>query len=187
MKKIILASGSPRRRELMEMIGVDFEVIVSNCKEVLNNELPVAERIMDVARQKAEDVFKKHQDSIVIGCDTVVVVDDEILGKPKSKQQAREMFDKMNNRSHIVLSGVCIISKEETSLFYDVTDVVFNNLSDEEIEEYISSDEPYDKAGGYAIQGKAGLFIREIKGNYYNVMGLPIDMVYNSLRNKKLI
>lgn len=187
MKRLILASGSPRRKEIMQMMNIDFEVIVSNSKEVLNNELPVAERIMDVARQKAEAVFKDNTDAVVIGCDTVVVVDDEILGKPKSKQMAKEMFDKMNNRSHIVLSGVCIMSEEKTDCFYDCTEVVFNALSDEEIEGYISTDEPYDKAGGYAIQGKGGLFIREIKGNYYNVVGFPVDKIYNCLKNRKLI
>ncbi len=184
MKRIILASASPRRREIMGMLQMPFEVIVSNTSEVMDESLPVKERIIDIARQKAEAVYRDHQDAIVIGCDTVVVVGDRILGKPKDKEQAREMFELMRGREHIVLSGVCIMSKEETYCFADETEVHFNPMSDQEIEDYISTDEPYDKAGAYAIQGQSGVFIREIRGSYYNVVGFPIDRVYDYLKKR---
>lgn len=184
MKKIILASGSPRRREMMQMLEMPFDVIVSNSEEVMDESLPLQERIIDVARQKAQAVFEEHPDAIVIGCDTVVVAQGEIFGKPKDKDQAREMFEAMRGTYHTVLSGVCIMSAEETYSFADETEVHFNQMSDQEIEEYISTDEPYDKAGGYAIQGRSGVFIREIRGSYYNVVGLPIDRIYGYLKNK---
>ena len=184
MKRIILASASPRRREIMQMIGMPFEVIVSNADEMMNEELPVKERIIDIARQKAKAVFDGNNDAIVIGCDTVVLVDDQILGKPKDKDQAREMFLAMRGGEHIVLSAVCIMSEEETCCFADETEVHFNDMSDEEIEEYISTEEPYDKAGAYAIQGRSGVFIREIRGNYYNVVGLPVDRIYGYLKKR---
>ena len=177
MKRLILASASPRRREIMQMLEIPFEVIVSNA-----DDLPVWERIIDIARQKAAAVFEYNRDAIVIGCDTVVLVDDQILGKPKDKDQAREMFLAMRGREHIVLSAVCIMSEEETYCFADETEVHFNDMSDEEIEEYISTDEPYDKAGAYGIQGLFGKFVEKIEGDYNNVVGLPVSKILHTVK-----
>lgn len=185
MKTIILASGSPRRRELLSMLGFDFDVEVSEVEEVIRPGLTNTAIVKDLAYQKAKAVFEKHKDCIVIGSDTIVECDDKIMGKPHSQQEAKEMMQTLRNRSHKVITGVAILSDKQQDFFADVAEVIFNNIADSEIEEYIQSKEPYDKAGAYAIQGWAGRYIREIKGNYYTIMGLPIDKVFNILKQYK--
>lgn len=182
MKKLILASKSPRRKELLAMLPFEFSIEVSNVNESMEQDLPANEIVKSLAYQKANAVFKNNTDCIVLGSDTIVVCDGKILGKPHSKQQAREMMQFLRNKSHEVMTGVAILSEEKQDVFVNTSKVYFNDISDQEIEEYISTDEAYDKAGGYAIQGWAGKFISRIEGNYYTIMGLPLDEVYEKLK-----
>ena len=183
MKKIILASNSPRRKELMEMLGYDFEVVVSHVEEVIDDKLSFNDMVKSLALQKGRAVYETHPNCLVIGADTVVVVDDIILGKPHNQKQAQQMIEMLSNRSHIVMTAVAFISKEEQYVICDTSRVKFNEIPADKIEQYVLSDEPYDKAGGYAIQGWAGKYIREIEGNFYTIIGLPIDIVEDYLQS----
>ena len=183
MKKIILASNSPRRKELMEMLGYDFEVVVSHVEEVIDDKLSFCDMVKSLALQKGRTVYETHPNCLVIGADTVVVVDDKILGKPHNQKQAQQMIEMLSNRSHIVMTAVAFISKEEQYVICDTSRVKFNEIPADKIEQYVLSDEPYDKAGGYAIQGWAGKYIREIEGNFYTIIGLPIDIVEDYLQS----
>ncbi|MGI6607816.1 MAG: Maf family protein [Erysipelotrichaceae bacterium] len=185
MKKLILASKSPRRKELLELLGFDFDVVVSDVNETVSENLSIEEMVKALAYQKAIAVFETHPDNIVLGSDTVVVVDNEILGKPKNAKQAKEMMLKIKNREHQVITGVAILSKQEKIVFSNTSVVHFNDIEEKEIDKYIKTSEPYDKAGGYAIQGWAARYISSIEGNYYTIMGLPLDKVFESL-NKLL-
>ena len=182
MRDIILASASPRRREIMDKLNVHYRVIVSNVREEMKEDLPVEERIKDLALQKALAVFNEHPEELVIGADTIVEVDGRILGKPHTMTEAREMLKLLSNRTHRVITAVAMISKDHQYVDYDSTEVTFENLSDSEIEKYIQTREPYDKAGAYAIQGWASVFISGINGSYYTVMGFPLHKVYRKLR-----
>lgn len=183
MKRLVLASGSPRRKELLSTLGYDFEVIVSDVEEVVDHSLTVNEIVKSLAKQKAMAVFQENRDAIVIGSDTVVACDGQILGKPHSKQQCKEMMELLRNKSHSVITGVAILYDDQIINFADEAKVYFDDISDEEIEKYIEMKEPYDKAGGYAIQGWAGKFISKIDGNYYSIVGLPVSTVYQHLKN----
>ncbi len=185
MKKLILASKSPRRKELLELLGFDFDVICSEVDEVSPENLTPEELVKSLAYQKAKAVFEKHPDHVILGSDTIVVVDDEILGKPKNEKQAKDMMLQMKDREHEVITGVAILSKKEEIIFSDISHVHFNNIEEKEIDEYVKTDEPYDKAGGYAIQGWAARYISAIEGNYYTIMGLPLDKVFKNI--KKLL
>ena len=182
MRKLILASGSPRRKELLGMLGYDFEVIVSNVQETMKEGLGPVAKVKDLAYQKASAVLKEHPDAIVIGADTIVLVDGEILGKPHDEKEATEMMKRLKNREHQVITGVAILCDRRQQFFSETTEVYFENISAEEISRYVKTAEPYDKAGAYAIQGWAGKFISRIEGDYYNVMGLPIAKVYSKLK-----
>lgn len=182
--KIILASASPRRRELMKLITDDFTAVSIDADETLPDDIVIkgicgaAEYLARVKALKAHEMFPE---DIVIGCDTIVVHDNKILGKPKDKEQAREYLHMLSGNVHSVFTGCCIMYGDRTVSFDEGTDVFFNELSDEEIEDYISTDEPYDKAGGYGIQGRGALFVNKINGDFFNVMGLPVSRL-----NKKL-
>ena len=185
MNKIILASGSPRRKELLTMLGIDFDVIVANIDEQIDHNNDLVDEIKKLSFQKADAVFQDHQDNIVIGSDTIVYIDNEILGKPKTIKQAKEMLHKLSNRTHQVVTAVTIMSKEKIDTFASITDVTFYELNDDEINEYVETVEPLDKAGAYAIQGKGSEFVKSINGDYYTVVGLPIAEVYRHLKNFK--
>ena len=182
MNKIILASQSPRRKELMKLLELDFIVTKSDIEEIFDKSLEAHEMAMDLASQKAKDVAKFFDDSIVLGFDTIVVYQDNILGKPKDNEDAKYMLKMLSGKKHQVITGVAINyhSKEET--FYASTDVVFRDISDDEIDLYIRSNEHLDKAGSYGIQGKAAKFVKEIYGDFYNVMGLPVSALYQALK-----
>ncbi|MGI6508986.1 MAG: Maf family protein [Erysipelotrichaceae bacterium] len=182
MKKLILASKSPRRKELLELLGFDFDVISSEVDEVSSEDLSPEEMVKALAYQKAKAVFETHPDNVVLGSDTIVVVDDEILGKPKNERQAKEMMLKMKDREHQVITGVAVLSKKEEIIFSDISNVHFNDIEEAEIDRYVKTDEPYDKAGGYAIQGWAARYISAIEGNYYTIMGLPLDKVFKYVK-----
>lgn len=172
--KVILASGSPRRKEILNLIGVDFEVVVSN-----EEEKPTSTNPLDFPKEnasiKALSVSRKMPSEIVLGFDTLVFLDDQPLGKPHSEQEALEMLRKLNGRSHKVMTGVAIahggqILKTEC----EETEVVFRNCSEQELENYVNSKDPMDKAGAYGIQTNGARLIKSINGCYYNVVGLPV-------------
>ena len=187
--KIILASKSPRRSYLLTQAGLTFSVIPSSVDE---NEIPVTspERyVRQLAEIKAEDISKQYPDSWVIGADTIVVIDEAILGKPESRDNAREMLKRLSGRTHQVFTGYCICCKSKQKLVSESikTDVQFKHLTDDEIEWYIHTKEPFDKAGAYAIQGLGTFLVRSINGSYTNVVGLPVCEVLEFFIKEKII
>lgn len=182
MSKIILASGSPRRKQLMEMVGIDFEVIVADIIETIDYNNDLIKEIEKLSFQKANAVFKDHPDNIVIGSDTIVKIDNKILGKPKTLQEAKQMLKTLSNRTHEVVTAVTILSKDKKETFSSITQVTFYELTDEEINNYVEIVKPLDKAGAYAIQDKGSEFVKAINGDYYTVVGLPIAEVYHRLK-----
>ena len=172
---IVLASKSPRRQELLKLITNDFIIDVSDVIEKIPTNCKKQNVPIHLAKQKAVDVFKRHENDIVIGADTIVLVNDEILGKPKDKDDVRRMITMLSNNTHEVITGVCIKTKESCTTFKVVTTVTFKDMSDQEIDEYCELETVYDKAGAYAIQEEAGKYITSIEGDYNNVVGLPVD------------
>lgn len=182
-KKLILASRSPRRRYLLNQAGLEFDVIPSRFDE---DRVPVTAAegyVRQLAESKAEEVAHGHKQRWVIGADTIVLVDNTILGKPTSVDDARQMLHRLNGRVHQVLTGFSICCRAKDHLFSQVvtTDVHFKTLSPEEVEWYIHTGEPFDKAGAYAIQGIGTFLVRQIKGSYTNVVGLPVCEVIEHL------
>jgi septum formation protein len=182
--RIILASASPRRAELLKQIGVEFEIAPSEVGEQPHPDEAPADYITRIARAKVIAVARKRETGLVIGADTVVVLDGRLLGKPADEADASRMLRVLSGTWHAVMTGVALFdaaTRREVA-DYDKTLVKFAQLTDAEIEWYISTGEPMDKAGAYGIQGRAGLFVEEIAGNYYNVVGLPIPLVYRLAR-----
>ena len=185
--RIILASGSPRRKELMEMMGIKFDVIVSDCDETFEDGLSLEEQSKRLAYIKAKTVFNETSgDRIIIGSDTMVIKDDKIYGKPKTKEEAIQMIRELKDNSHKVITSLCVISKKDEEIKeqvdYDIAEVYFKDISDNEIETWVNTGNPYDKAGAYAIQSKFGVHINKIDGNYFTVVGLPIHKLYDMLK-----
>ncbi len=182
---IILASGSPRRRELMQMLGLDFTVKTKPTDEVYPDTLPVEEVSEYLSRLKAgafREEAQADKSLMVIASDTTVAVDGEILGKPPDRADAIAMLRKLSGKSHSVFSGVCIMTAERTESFTARTDVWFRELQDQEIEFYVDNYKPFDKAGAYAVQEWIGAAaISRMEGSYYNVVGLPTQMLYVKL------
>lgn len=179
---LILASGSPRRKELMAYISPDFEVRVSNAEEKTEPGLTPEETVKQLALQKAAAVESTlTEGDVLISADTVVYVDGGILGKPHSREEAYAMLSTLSGRRHTVFTGVCITDGKKHVGFAEKTEVEFYKLSDEEIYAYIDSGEPFDKAGGYGIQGRGALLVRGIDGDFYNVMGFPVARVSREL------
>lgn len=170
----ILASESPRRRELIKKITQEFTVIPANIDESVLH-VPACDLPGELSKMKAYDVFQKHPDDKVLACDTVVIIDGQILGKPHSKEQASEMLHKLSGRKHVVISGYTIISKEKEVTRTVRTYVYFNELSDELIDRYIASGSPMDKAGAYGIQDEEYNLVNHIEGSMDNVVGLPTE------------
>ena len=184
MMKIILASASPRRKQLLEQMGLKFDVITSNTKEQMPYGLDTEEIPVELAYKKAVDVAScVSQPAIIIGADTVVVK-DEILGKPKNEEEARQMLLKLQGKTHEVITGLAIVNTRTGIIKkgYEKTLVEMAPLSLQEIEHYVQTGEPMDKAGAYGIQGLAGIFISKITGCYFNVMGLPIHRPWSMLK-----
>lgn len=182
MKKLILASGSPRRKELLELAGVPFEIVVSEIEETIGAYSSPADIVMSLALQKASAVVENHEDSVVLGADTIVTYESRILGKPKDETEAKEILQLLSGKTHEVYTGVALISKEKTVTFYERTEVTFWELTEEEIDAYIATKEPLDKAGSYGIQGKGSIFVQHIQGDYYSVVGLPIARLVRELK-----
>lgn len=176
----ILASASPRRKELLSTLIKDFEIVVSDVDENIEVDdvylLP-----LELSKLKAYSVFKNHQDDIVLASDTIVLLDNEVLGKPKDKEDAKKMLRKLSSRKHQVITGYTLISKEKEINRYVITDVYFKELSDELIDAYVATLSPLDKAGAYGIQDKDFDLVDRIDGSYSNVMGLPLEDLANYL------
>ncbi|MGD8391084.1 MAG: Maf family protein [Desulfobacterales bacterium] len=187
--KLILASNSPRRRHLLAQAGLNFSVIPSDVDEQKLAMSDPDEYVRALAESKARDISEKHPDSWIIGADTIVLIEQQILGKPDSTDVARNMLRHLSGKMHQVYTGYCISCKKEKRLFSDVvkTDVYFKELSDREIEWYIQTGEPFDKAGGYGIQGIGAFLVERINGSYTNVVGLPVCEVMSFLIGEGVI
>ena len=181
--KIILASGSPRRRELMKYIVQDFEAVSLDTDETLPDGIDPMKASEYLANVKALAAAIKYPDSVVIGCDTTVICNGDILGKPHTKEECISCITLLSNaRTHQVVTGCSIMYGDMIESFSEITDVSFRELSDEKIEKYASTDEPYDKAGGYGIQGLGSELIYNIDGDFFNVVGLPVTRLYQELK-----
>lgn len=183
--KVILASKSPRRHEILQKLVEDFKVVESNFDEsTINFNGDVEEYVKDLSRNKAIEVSKEiNEPSIVIAADTVVFQDGKVLEKPKCEDDAFSMLSSLSGNTHKVYSGICLINTEDGTVIsdYDCTEVRFSDLTPRQIRNYINSGEPMDKAGAYGIQGLGGAFVEGINGCYYNVMGLPLNKLYKAL------
>lgn len=200
MSQIILASASPRRKELLEQIGLEFEICPAKGEEIITKTVP-QEVVMELSKQKAEEVAgmlvsygENHKeittpsDILVIGADTVVAHEGNILGKPKDEADAKRMLQMLSGKTHSVFTGVTLVlidrsGKTGELVFYEKTDVTMHPMSEQEIDRYIATGEPMDKAGSYGIQGKCAIYIEKINGDYNNVVGLPITRIYQELKN----
>jgi septum formation protein len=187
--KLILASQSPRRRNLLKQAGIDFSVIPSTIDE---NSIKLSSPdvyVRQLAESKAMDISKQYPASWVIGADTIVFIDDTILGKPGSRSEARTMLKSLSGKTHQVLTGYCVCCQRIDRFFSDSvkTDVRFKKLTEREIDWYINSGEPFGKAGAYAIQGIGAFLVKRIDGSYTNVVGLPVCEVVEFLINEKII
>lgn len=180
----VLASKSPRRAELFGYISDDFTIIPSENEELIPDELlPFPDKVVEhLAAEKARDVAARRPDDAIIGADTIVVLDNEIMGKPRDDADAVRMLRSLSGRTHCVYTGVCIIEKGAEKIFSEKTEVMFYPLSDDEISRYVATGEPSDKAGAYGIQGIGSLLIKGISGDYYNVMGLPVARLAREIR-----
>ena len=199
MSQIILASQSPRRKELLEQIGLEFEICPAMGEEIITKTVP-EEVVMELSKQKAEEVAamvssygENHKeittpsDILVIGADTVVAYDGKILGKPKDEADAKATLTMLSGNTHSVFTGVTLVLIDKSGragelVFYEKTDVKMHEMSEEEIDRYIATGEPMDKAGSYAIQGKCAIYVAKIDGDYNNVVGLPITRIYQELK-----
>lgn len=175
MKEFILASNSPRRRELFENSGYTFRVMPSDCDEDIKENLTPQETVIELAKRKAMAVSENNKGSVVLGCDTIVAFDGKILGKPADRADAFSMIKALSGRKHIVSTGVCITDGDKTECFENTTEVEFYPLSDETVESYLDTMEYTDKAGSYGIQGFGSVLVKGIKGDYFSVMGLPVS------------
>ena len=199
MNSLILASASPRRQELLTLLNLPFTTYPTDVDETLPENISPVEAVQQLAFKKAKAALQAHNDSIIIGCDTIVVHKNHILGKPIDHEDAFRMLLQLSNETHAVYTGVCLLSNKQTRLFYEKTEVTFWELTQQEILAYIESGDPFDKkgfpkglkldtqpewmdkAGAYGIQGKAALFVKSIRGDYYNVVGLPISRLSREL------
>ena len=184
MRKIVLASKSPRRKEIMEMLPWAFEIDAVDTDEHMNGNQSLEENLHQLAYNKAKPIAEKYPEALVIGSDTIVYADDEILGKPKDAADAKRMLKIISTHAHYVYTGVCILNLEENICvqFSECTKVHMTPMNDAEIDYYVEEGEPFGKAGAYAIQGKGGVYVEKIEGDFYNVMGLPLNRLYKELR-----
>lgn len=180
--KIVLASASPRRRELLATAGFEFDIVVAEVDESVPEGISPTQGAVLTARKKALAVAASQPDCCVIGADTVVVVDGDVLGKPHSRAQAIEMLTRLSGRTHTVVTGVCVVLGDKELSFADETRVEFYPLTREQIESYVDTGEPMDKAGAYGIQGRGCVLVKGISGDYFNVVGLPVARVARAIR-----
>ena len=184
--RVILASKSPRRKEILENLGVKFDIVTADADESSDIREP-GELVMTLATRKGLAVKEKlggsGNDALIIACDTLVYCDGEFLGKPKKRDDAKRMICMLSGSSHEVISGIFLSYNGKNATAFASTKVIFDKMTDDEIEAYLSTDEPYDKAGAYAIQGLASAHIKGIEGDYFNVVGLPVNVLCNTLKD----
>lgn len=181
---LILASSSPRRKELLEELQIPFVISSSNVDESFDPSLSPNEIVMELARRKVEAIYADEQYPYILGADTIVYLNGAILGKPASYGEAFRMLRELSGKTHSVYTGVAIMANGICSTFYEKTDVLFWELTDEEIHDYLDTGEPFDKAGAYGIQGVGRTLVKEIKGDYFTVVGLPISRTVRELKAK---
>lgn len=191
MNKLVLASASPRRKELLEQIGLEFTVCASQGPEVTTRFMP-DEVVKELSYQKAKDVYNRgNRDKVVIGADTIVWFEESILGKPKNEKECFEMLKSIQGQKHYVYTGVTIVWNDGVSThvvsFCESTKVEIHRMSDEEINAYIATKDPLDKAGGYGIQGPFAKYVDRIEGDYNNVVGLPVARLYQEMKSLRLV
>ena len=183
--KVILASASPRRKEILQNTKLNFDIQKSDIEEViLENESP-EDMVVRLAYEKAFDVAKRNTDRLVIGADTIVALDNEVLGQPKDQNEAYQMIKRLSNKTHKVITGISLINLKENKIIKDyvVSFVTFKDLSEDSIKDYINTNESLDKAGAYGIQGYGALLVKNIQGDYFNIVGLPISRLSDLLKN----
>lgn len=184
--QLILGSQSPRRKELLQWTFIPYKIITSDIEEI-SNKKNVTELVEDLANQKAQDVYKKAKEQfenpLVLGADTIVVLNDTVMGKPKDRSDAKKMLEQLKGTSHRVLTGVSIVGANGTQTFSEETQVTFDDVTDELLELYLDTGESLDKAGSYGIQGAALGFIDKIEGSYSNVVGLPVNLVLKKIKS----
>ncbi len=184
-KKIILASKSPRREYLLKLLGLNFDIIPSNIDESQFILTSPSDFVETLSKEKAQVIANLHPDTIIIAADTIVWLENEVLSKPKSYDEAFKMLRKLSNNTHEVFTGITVLHKNATKIISKVsrTEVTFRYLTDEEIDAYIKTGSPFDKAGAYGIQDDFGaVFVSNIKGCYYNIVGLPLSLLYDILK-----
>lgn len=180
--QLILASGSPRRKELLSLFRIPFTVVPADVDETMDPAKAPCDEVARLSAKKARAV-KREPGDVVIAADTIVVCEGKVLGKPKSEENAYHMLSLLSGRDHQVMTGCTVLRGEKCETFTEVTDLHFRTLSEREIRAYIASGEPMDKAGAYGIQGGAALFCRRMEGDYYNVMGLPVCRLWQTLQS----
>ncbi|WP_138429313.1 Maf family protein [Fodinibius saliphilus] len=190
MKQIILASASPRRKKLLNQINLSFEVQPSAIEEEYNPEWPPEKIVCELAMQKGKDIASQFSNTLVIGADTIVTFEDNILEKPKDADDARQMLTQLSGNTHQVYTGVALYKTDhlnnivDSTTFFEVTDVTFGELDPLDIDTYVKGGSPMDKAGSYGIQDDFGaIFVKRIEGDYNNVVGFPLHSFYNTVRN----
>jgi len=178
--ELILASCSPRRREMFALIGLDYKVIPSDADENIPPCSP-DKFVEELSLRKAAAVKKHHPGACVVGSDTIVAIDGEIIGKPVNEEDAFRILSRLSGNTHTVYTGLAVLTDDSTEVLHDCTRVTFAKLSEQEIRDYIASGEPMDKAGAYGIQGPAGVFVERVEGCYFTVIGLPLPKLYQAL------
>lgn len=188
VKQIILASESPRRKEILEKTGLKFKVVKSNFKEYVDPKLTPHELVKKLSLEKAKAVFENHKDSIIIAADTLVICKGIILGKPKNRKDAKRMLQFLSHKSHLIITGFAIISSnlKRPITRSEVSKVYMRKISKADIDSYVKTQEPFDKAGAYAIQGKAKKFIKKIDGDMFSAIGLPLNSLMKELKKLRI-
>lgn len=182
MRKIILASSSPRRRELMNLAELKYDICIRNVDETIPEGIAPEEAAEITARKKAIAVAEINNDAIVVGADTIVVYNGKIMGKPADKEDAKSMLRMLSGKEHEVITGVCLVLNKKCNMFHCVSKVKFHNLTEEEINHYVACGEPMDKAGAYGIQGKGCVLVEKIEGDYFNIVGLPVSRLVREIK-----
>jgi len=180
--EIILASASPRRRELLKVIFSEFVSVSPEVEEIIPDNIEIRDGATYLAELKADSLTDEYRESVIIACDTCVIVNEMILGKPSNEEEARYMLNMLSGKMHEVITGCCIKYKDIKRVFSETTIVKFNELTSEDIDNYIDLKESFDKAGGYGIQGRGSLLVEKIEGDFYNVVGLPISRLAKELK-----
>lgn len=183
MRKIVLASQSPRRRELLSSIQMNFMTKTVPMEEHLDESLPICKAVEKLAYEKAKAVQDLMNDEIIVGADTIVYYENEVLGKPKTMEESYTMIKKLSGHTHQVITGVCILYKSKVITFHEISDVTFFDLSEQQIQAYVNTKEGMDKAGAYGIQGLGKVLVEKIHGDYFNIVGLPVAKLNRILQS----